>query len=580
VEDATDDPLTRCLRAGLAARADDDLRVLLATAADADDRTLAAELISKVAAQERVRLAQGGARPRARASLPVEVDDATFLGRLKPEGTADELGVSSLDDVPTLLLVLRAGSLGQRRAAARRLAHKLEQVELSSDDVRRVESTVEGLRDVELGFELALCRAALPSGRTREAQRQARAQAELVARVSGEVRGYWEGEQVEEPITTLSGDDRASLLLHSRALPDTVLAHVSALIEGDAGASQLDQRRAVIAAVRYAGDPRLAPALLGALDEGNEHVVIEAARALSRIDDPRVQPALAAAYQRSVVDIERIALGAALGRVGDVRSRDYVRAQLSSQDEHVLSRALEALRTVGTVEDVPLVMPFLASEDTVLVAKAAHTLGRIGDGRSVAPLHALANEAVVGSVRAAAEEALDQVRARLQLRGEEAPSGSLAVAVADEPGTETASFSVRLRAIRLFVAARLWQLIGARNRALTRFEQAAQCWQAWALPPLMAGLLHMSSAEYALALPLFRRALEAERRRIEHSPLLMRYVAACFLRRAEQVERDGRHAIARGLLDEVLSLDLRRVPSSLRFEIGRRHEAMRLTRAA
>jgi hypothetical protein len=35
-------------------------------------------------------------------------------------------------------------------------------------------------------------------------------------------------------------------------------------------------------------------------------------------------------------------------------------------------------------------------------------------------------------------------------------------------------------------------------------------------------------------------------------------------------------AIARGLLDEVMSLDLRHAPSSLRFEIGRRHEALRV----
>jgi hypothetical protein len=57
---------------------------------------------------------------------------------------------------------------------------------------------------------------------------------------------------------------------------------------------------------------------------------------------------------------------------------------------------------------------------------------------------------------------------------------------------------------------------------------------------------------------------------------VIRFVAHCFLRRSEQVEHDGRLAIARGLLDEVMSLDLRRAPSSLRFEIGRRHEALRL----
>jgi hypothetical protein len=63
---------------------------------------------------------------------------------------------------------------------------------------------------------------------------------------------------------------------------------------------------------------------------------------------------------------------------------------------------------------------------------------------------------------------------------------------------------------------------------------------------------------------------------VERNPLVIRAVARCFLRRSEQVQRDGRIAIARGLLDEVMALDLRRAPSSLRFEIGRRYEALRL----
>jgi hypothetical protein len=90
------------------------------------------------------------------------------------------------------------------------------------------------------------------------------------------------------------------------------------------------------------------------------------------------------------------------------------------------------------------------------------------------------------------------------------------------------------------------------------------------------GMLLASAREYAQALALFRRALDAERRSVERNPILIRQVAYCFLRRSEQVEHDGRLAIARGLLDEVLSLDLRRAPNSLRFEIGRRHETLRL----
>src|SRR5690606_34798045 len=159
--------------------------------------------------------------------------------------------------------------------------------------------------------------------------------------------------------------------------------------------------------------------LITLLEEGDSSLVVEAARAISRVDDARVWPALLRAYERSVVDTERIALGAALGRFGDVRAADYVRAQLRSQDEHVLIRALEALRTVGTPEDVPEVLPFLRSEDPVIATKAAHTLGRIGDGRALVELQRVHRESELGAVRAAAEDAIDQTRARLVLRGEE-----------------------------------------------------------------------------------------------------------------------------------------------------------------
>ena len=119
-------------------------------------------------------------------------------------------------------------------------------------------------------------------------------------------------------------------------------------------------------------------------------------------------------------------------------------------------------------------------------------------------------------------------------------------------------------------------MVGAKNRAFARFEEAALSRPDWAVPLLVAGMIHATRDEYGQALALFRRALDAERARVERNPLVIRAVARCFLRRSEQVQRDGRIAIARGLLDEVMALDLRRAPSSLRFEIGRRYEALRL----
>jgi HEAT repeat protein len=575
------------LRDGLNAHPDVDPRALLGAPEQEDDRSIARRLVAAAAEADIARLgaAESARRSIARESiplLPVEATDASFLGRLKAQG--DDTGgqsVAHMTDVPTLLSVLRAGSLLQRRAAAKRIAERLADQELSAIDQASIEILLEQLRDVEIAYELAQCRNLLPQGRSREALKAQREQAEMVTSVEREVRAYWDGdgEQGEEPIMKLSGDTRAQLLLHARELSDIVIAHVATLMEGVASSHDRSVQRATLSAARYANDTRLVPSLISLLEEGNPSLVVEAARAISRVDDPRVWPALVSAYERSVVDTERMALGAALGRVGDVRAGDYVREQLRSQDEHVLIRAIEALRTLGTPEDVPEVAPFLSHADPVISTKAAHTLGRISDGRSLVELSRLSRETHVGALRAAAEEAIDQIRARLVLRGEEPPEDSALSASEEgrhETATPTPTVSVRLRALRYHLLGVIWSVFGLRERALLRFEDAAACRPDWAAPMLAGGMLHASAREYAQALSLFRRALDAERRSVERNPIVIRHVAQCFLRRSEQVEHDGRLAIARGLLDEVLSLDLRRAPSSLRFEIGRRHETLRL----
>jgi len=519
--------------------------------------------------------------PGGASFTPVRARDSSFLGRLKTESdVAGEQSVAAMADVPTLLAVLRAGSLLQRRAAARRLAERLADKELTSDDRRRIQETIEQLRDVEIAYELLACHGLLPGEAAREAQRARREVLELAARLERTIVDYWDRGSDDEPMMALSGDARAQLMLHARDLSDVVLWHVSALVEGSSGATDPATQRTLLAAVRYAADPRLVPALVALLEADDSRLVIETARAISRIEDARVWPALVAAYERSVIEGERIALGAALGRLGDVRAAVYVRAQLKSEDEHVAMRALEALRTVGTAEDVPAVVAILRGGDALLATKAAHTLGRISDGRALSELAKVAREAEIGSLRAAAEEAVHQIGSRLVLRGEEPRGESLPMIASGGPRdiVEAAppALTIRLRALLRFVSGRFWQLVGAKERALRRFDDAAKCWPEWTMPLLVAAVMHAARDDFPQALTLFRRALARSRARIEHNPLLIREVARCFLRRAEEVERDVRIAIARGLLDEVLMLDLRRVPSSLRFEIGRRHELLRL----
>ncbi len=85
----------------------------------------------------------------------------------------------------------------------------------------------------------------------------------------------------------------------------------------------------------------------------------------------------------------------------------------------------------------------------------------------------------------------------------------------------------------------------------------------------------MKRGRLAPALAAFRRALSADRDWVEAQIGVARAVARTFLRRAEEMERAGRRDIALGLLDEVRTLDLRRVDEPLRFEIGRRADRLR-----
>ena len=118
------------------------------------------------------------------------------------------------------------------------------------DGLPVIGNTLEQLRDVEIAYELAQCRALLPSGRTRDALKVQREQQELAAAIERDVRTYWEGDHSDEPFLKLSGDTRAQLLLHARDLSDVALAHFATLIEGTPLAHDRAVQRAVLSAGR------------------------------------------------------------------------------------------------------------------------------------------------------------------------------------------------------------------------------------------------------------------------------------------------------------------------------------------
>ncbi len=518
--------------------------------------------------------------------------DASFLGQLTVSSAlaagagrpdAGGLGVDDLDDPRTLVCVLRAGSLRQRRAAARRLTELLRETE-SIAPAAEVARGIEDLREPALEHELRALRAEIPGGALDGAEDD-RPIGPLVDQVSRAITLFWDGETTGEPLGEMPRDRRVLLLHRVRDLPDGIVRHVAAVIEGDDGPSSLAARRDVLTLCQHAGDPRLVPALASVVAAGPAELRVDAARALAEIEDPRVAPALKAAYRRSVDERERAELGGALGAAGDLRARHFVRSLLARDDRELRLAALRALEHLGDTDDLDALLadfppggerrggsPF---EDDEEVWQKVRTLGRIGDGRALAVLGQLYARTRLAGLRAEIEEAEAAIRARMEVRGEALDERvTLARPAEESSAPQDAPVHHRLRGLLDYLVGHLLLAIGAVHSGIARLERAAERRPRWSTPWVAIAMAWARRGQHAAALGAFRRALSADRGRLERNPIVVRALARAFLRRAEEIERDGRIDIARGLLGEALAFDLRRAPSTLRFELKRQHELL------
>jgi hypothetical protein len=576
------DTLELCLREGIAGNEHADPREALGCNTDTDDAEVARAVVRIVVAQDLAQIGMRSVQPEAArhpsVRPPTEVTaDPSFLGRLSTTGD-EGLSVERIEDVPTLLAVLRAGSRRQRRASLARLRARLaDRRLLHSDEVRKAIQMISKLRDVELGYELAQLRAELPGAPGRTARQEYEQWKRLAQRVGFEIRAFWDGQSTVDAFRGLPGDQRALLLMRVSELSDLVVHHMTAIIEGSDGCVPLESRIGLITSLRYARDPRLVPALAAVLEAERGELVASAARVLGGMDDARAQPALAERFERSFVAEERIALAGALGMHGDLRGLNEVRSSLEEDHPKLPLQALEAMESLGSPESTDLVTRFLDHADASIAIQAARTCARIGDGRALGELTDRYNATAVPALRAAIEDALSAIAARMELRGEEAATIDWS-----EVGNKPVPRKGRrdsLPAITLgwrdYFMARLWLILGRVPWAIARFESAAARRDDWAAPLIGIGMAFARREQYALALPAFRRAIEVDRLRIERNPILVRAMAKAFLHRAEQVEREGRDDVARGLVGEVLTLDLRRAPGTVRFELKRKHDVLR-----
>ncbi len=576
------DELRALLREGTSAGEAAQNRRRLGLEEDADDHAVGRRLVHRLSGSvmgDKPKKLQEDPRPIV-APRPVAGADTSFLGRLKSEGKSGGLAVEELDDARTILAVLRAGSLRQRRAAAKRITQLLTggKKVLPSDQLKRIADVLPRIRDVEIEYELSEARAHLPGSTGRDFQLEREQFERAVAEIERKVSRYWDDEISDEPFVRLASDQRALLTMRVRDLPDPVVDHLGSILEGGERLLNPEDCGDILSSLRFCGDPRLVPSLIAVLDDKDAENAVDAARALGRIDDPRVHPALVSAFQRSVVDRNKVVLAASLGRIGDARGRDYVRGLLSSSDDpDVIRRAIGALEVLGTPEDADAVAAVLAEADGRTRVRAIRTVGAIGDGRALHYLKELREMTSVSAIWAEVEDAEAAIRARLELRGESEGAGASISVTEKEKLTRKVSdpIFVRFWSYKDYFLGVMWLFLGGIDRAVARFERAATRRSDWAQPLLRIALAHARKDHHALALAAFRRAIEIDRESVEHNPTAMRALATVFLRRADEVEDEGRYDIARGLIEEVTGLDLRRAPSALRFEVTRRYEAVR-----
>jgi HEAT repeat protein len=581
--------LNAIFRQGTGADRAVDAKATLALPADADDQDIAVALVRSIALREidGIDLAPDKRLdPRGRDRWSVVShprDDRSLLGRLEVHPHQGGLDIRQIDDIRTLAAILRAGRFRLRRAAAMQVATLLQNP--SSEMLRATTEAVSANRDVEIAYEVQALQRKLPGVVGRKARADSSQWRRLAEDFERNTVHFWEGTLMVDPLTLMPGEQRAQLLLRTRDLHDQSVVYLAAVLEGTDGASTSEQRTALIQSLHYAGDSRLVPSLRSVLESGASTEAMEAARALSRIDDPRVHPALASAYDRSLLEKEKVILAGALGHVGDARGSDYVRHFLDSQDSVLIQLALESLESLGSTEDSESMALLLDHKDPEVVVRAVRGLGRLGDVRALIPLRKVVQETGISALRAEAEYALNAVRARMELRGEDVPENVTAVHALEAVSRAQLSAkrdpaTIRVRSYWDWWLGLFWMMVGFSRRAVARFESAAARRPGWVNPLLSLGLIHARRDRTAQALTAFRRAIEADRARVEHNPLITRTLALCFLRRSEQVENDGRADVARSLLEEVLALDLRYVPASVLFELRRRREAFRSRNAA
>ena len=513
--------------------------------------------------------------PRARAPLAVwspperprgEATDASFLGQLVATTSGTRIGIDALDDVPTLIAVLRGGSLRQRRAAVLRI-RALAPTLVERDRVE-AERALSAMRDEGLSIELAHARGALSSSDVSELQAEEALAASTLSDLAAKVARYDDDEGASEPFSTLDAESLARVGAHFRNAPEGLVAHVSSILEGALSVPE-EMRVALVSALRISGDARLVAVLGALLDSPSRELALESARALGMIDSQAAHVLLLEAYRARTTPADRAVLGGALALHGDVSARQELRETMRADDPRARLAAVDAIGSIATSEDFDPLASLLGTGTRGLDRALIRSLGKLGDARGLRLLRELRDSDRGRGLAAELDDAMQSIRAQMELRGErDAPQLRVAPIIV----RSESSWWGRARCLFHVLIADILRRTGSPVRALRRLDVAISIARDVADPWILKGMILESRHADAEALSIWRRAIEIDRDVVQRRAT--RALARTFLRRAEAMRVEGRRDVARGLLDEVLSLDLSRAPIALQQAIRRARERL------
>lgn len=499
-------------------------------------------------------------RPRGEAS------DASFLGQLEAVTRGARVGIDDLDDVPTLIAVLRGGSLRQRRAAVQRIRALAST--LVERDREEAERALSAMRDEGLGMELAHARAALSSGDVSELQAEEALAASTLSSLSARVAHYNDDEGASEPFSTLDAETLARVGAHFRNAPETLVAHVSSILEGALSVPE-EARVALLSALRTSGDTRLVAVLGALLDSPSRELALESARALGMMDSQAAHQLLQEAYRARTTPADRAVLGGALALHGDVSARNELRETMRADDPKARLAAVDAIGSIATSEDFDPLASWLGTGTLALDRALIRSLGKLGDARGLRLLREFRETERGRALLSELDDAMQSIRAQMELRGErDAPQARVAPIIV----RSQSSLWGRARCLFHVLIADILRRTGSPVRALRRLDLAISIARDVADPWVLKGLILEARHADAEALSIWRRAIEIDRDVVQRRAI--RALSRTFLRRAEAMRQEGRRDVARGLLDEVLSLDLSRAPIALQQAIRRERERL------